>query len=610
MERPDVTEQHLPAPSGVRRAAHLAFMSGFAVLGWGALLAATYLPGLGLGEPRHAGILPLATFFAVIVAARRMAMPMLPRVVVSLDTGFYVAAALCLGSTHAGRIVAVALTLDTLIRLFERESVLRRARDGSWLEDLIYVLYFGGMTGALVMWISWGFNVDRFYPSMQADAELIALRLVFTIGVTFLVAHYALQGVRMWLVGRQVRSYVRRMAWPGILAEVSLLPLAVVVVLIYRPQRPLGFLLLGATYLLINLVFSRLRRTSAALQSRVKELETLNATSRELAASLQLHELVESVAHETARAIPDAELLTLVHRARSREGGAEQLIVDSFDRERGAFERFHVSEGQGPTGWVLEHHEPLNIKDLAGSGFDAGTDSGVRSWLGVPLVIHGETSGVLAVQSRHRGAFDANQQRLLEAIGAQAAVALQNARLYELAMVDGLTRLFVRRYFDARLGEEVERSKRFDTEFSVVMMDIDDFKLLNDTHGHQAGDAVLRGVADIVRHQMRGVDTAARYGGEEFSMVLPRTGMLDAYNQAERIRQRIEELRVHIGGDTVGVSASFGIASFPESGADDSAELIRLADTALYRAKKTGKNRVELYWAEGAEGSRPSMRTV
>jgi diguanylate cyclase (GGDEF)-like protein len=607
MERPETNP--LLAPPAGRRAAHVAFMLVLGVAGWAALLAATYVPGFGPGPGRLEGALAFASFFVVIVVARRMAMPMLPNVVVSLDTGFYVAAAACLGSVPAGRLVAFSLTLDALLRL-GADAGPRRLRGGDWVEDLVYVVYFGGMTGALVMLAGWLFAIDGFDPAaLRADRELVALRLVLGAGAAFLVAHYTLQGARLRLCGQPPASYLRGMALPGMAAEASLLPLAVVVVLLYRPDQPLGFLLLAATYLLINLVFFRLRRTRLRLERRVSELETLNATSRELAASLQLHELVDSLARETVGAIPEAELLTLVHRAGADAG---PLIVDSYDRARGAFERFHVDAAAsgGPSGWVLEHGKPLAIKDLHKSGFAEAAGSGVRSWLGVPLVVHGETAGVLAVQSRERGAFDADQQRLLEAIGAQAAVALQNARLYELAMVDGLTKLFVRRYFDARLEEEIERARRFGTEFSVAMMDIDDFKQLNDTHGHQLGDRVLRGVADVVKRQMRGVDTAARYGGEEFSIVLPRTGLLDAYNLAERIRAAIEQQRFAAGDQTIAVTASFGIAAYPESGEGGAADVVRRADTALYRAKQTGKNRVELYWAEGQAGGRPSLRSV
>jgi diguanylate cyclase (GGDEF)-like protein len=209
-----------------------------------------------------------------------------------------------------------------------------------------------------------------------------------------------------------------------------------------------------------------------------------------------------------------------------------------------------------------------------------------------------EVIGVLSVQSRERGAFGPAEERVLEAIGAQAAVAIQNARLYELATVDGLTGLYVRRYFDTRLREELERSRRFEAPFSVVLLDIDDFKQLNDTHGHALGDRVLRDVAQAMRRCLRGVDIAARYGGEEFAVILPRTAMLDAHAVAERIRHDIGEVRVVHDGRVVGVSASLGVACFPESGAADAGNLVERADVALYRAKAAGKNRVELYWRE------------
>jgi diguanylate cyclase (GGDEF)-like protein len=291
------------------------------------------------------------------------------------------------------------------------------------------------------------------------------------------------------------------------------------------------------------------------------------------------------------------------------DGG--ELVVDCFERG-GTPQRIAAVGGHGLAARVMEENRSLYVKDLERSelGASAVGQSGVRSWLGVPIEIHGEVEGALAVQSRSAHAFAEERIRLMEAVAAQAAVALQNARLYELAMVDGLTGLFVRRYFDARLDEEVERSKRFGSDFSVVMMDIDDFKHLNDSFGHPVGDRLLRGIAETIRRQMRAVDTAARYGGEEFAMILPRTSMVDGYNQAERIRQQIADYRFTADDQVLSVTASFGIASFPGSGAEDAESLIRLADRALYRAKRTGKNRVELYWADDAEAARSSIRPV
>ena len=215
------------------------------------------------------------------------------------------------------------------------------------------------------------------------------------------------------------------------------------------------------------------------------------------------------------RAVPEAEGITLVHR---RSGGERGFVVDGYDRTSERFFRQPMEEGVGAAGAVMKAGAARLIDDLSAS--DIATDGAshdIKSWLGIPLMMYGGCEGVIAVQSSRAGAFRADHQRILESLGLQIAAALQNAHLYELAMVDGLTGLFMRRYFDARIDEEIERSKRFGTPFSVVMMDVDDFKKLNDTHGHLIGDRVLRGIANTVKSQMRGVDTAARYGGEEIA---------------------------------------------------------------------------------------------
>jgi diguanylate cyclase (GGDEF)-like protein len=318
-----------------------------------------------------------------------------------------------------------------------------------------------------------------------------------------------------------------------------------------------------------------------------------------MAASLQLEELVEAVARETCKAIPEAEVVALVHR---RPGDRAGLVLDGFDRVSDKFFRRSMKEGEGVAGWVMAHGQARRIADLGDETDIASTGPhNMRAWLGVPLFMYGGCEGVIAVQSTHARAFRADHQRLLESLALQIAASLQNAHLYELAMVDGLTGLFMRRYFDARIEEEIERSKRYGTAFSVVMMDVDDFKSLNDTHGHLIGDRVLRGIANVVKSQMRGVDTAARYGGEEIAVILPRTEMLNAYNVGERIRAAIAELRITTDGEppkSLRVTASFGIAGYPESKARNGEDLVRRADRALYRAKKTGKNRVELFWGD------------
>ena len=564
------------------------------VLGWAALVAWSVMAP---AAPTHDGSLVFAVFLVVILATRAMAFRLVPDSVLSLDTGFYVAATAALGPLAAGRLVALALTLDSLVRLIDALRADRRRGRGpvDVGERLAYVVYFGGATGALVASAAWLVG-----PPAASATELEVTLRVLAIGGVLLLTHNALQGARLALGGRPVTAYLRSQALPGIVAEIALLPLAAVVVVLFHGDRLLGFALLAATYLLINLVFNRLSRTSAALRARVRELEILDTTARGLSASLELPQLVATVARETLRAIPAAETMALVHRGAER--ATDRFVVDCYDRERDVFSRLRIGRGEGATGQVVARQEAMLIDDLGASDVDPGPTGteGVRSWLGVPVFMHGNCEGVLVVQSRQPAAFTEVDQRLLASLALQVAAALENAHLYEMAMVDGLTGLFVRRYFDARIEEEIERSRRFGTPFAVVMMDIDDFKHLNDTHGHLAGDRVLRDIAAIVKTNMRGVDTAARYGGEELALILPRTELVAALNQAERVRSSIAEHRVagEDGGPVLAVTASFGIAAYPESGATTAEELVRRADRALYRAKRTGKNRVELYWAD------------
>lgn len=207
----------------------------------------------------------------------------------------------------------------------------------------------------------------------------------------------------------------------------------------------------------------------------------------------------------------------------------------------------------------------------------------------------GRVLGMLSVARTDRP-FSAAEGDLFHYLAAQAAVSMENVDLHEKvqrqAVTDELTGLYNHRRFQEAISSEIERTRRFQQDLGLVMLDIDDFKQVNDSYGHQQGDLVLREVARILREYSREVDSPARYGGEELALLLPGTNAEGAFNLAERLRAGIESLAVRRldGEGTIGVTASVGVASASGS-ASNARELIAAADAALYEAKRSGKNK-------------------
>jgi diguanylate cyclase (GGDEF)-like protein len=229
--------------------------------------------------------------------------------------------------------------------------------------------------------------------------------------------------------------------------------------------------------------------------------------------------------------------------------------------------------------------------------------------LAEPLRPLGEThrrDGVIAI-ARPGEAFDEAEREMLRYLCGQAAVSVENIDLHELvseqAVRDELTGLANPRRFRELIEKEAVRAERFGHELAVIMLDIDNFKQVNDIHGHLQGDEVLRMVGRILQDESRGVDEPARYGGEEFVVALPETGRKGSLEVAERIRTAIEKTPVPMveGGGAIEVTASLGIASASPESATDTKGLIAAADAALYQAKRAGKNRSE--YASSADGS-------
>ncbi|HEY7677737.1 MAG TPA: diguanylate cyclase, partial [Candidatus Methylomirabilis sp.] len=223
------------------------------------------------------------------------------------------------------------------------------------------------------------------------------------------------------------------------------------------------------------------------------------------------------------------------------------------------------------------------------------------SYLCLPLVAHGEALGVLHLASAGEAppggaGITPARQRLADTVGRQLALSLANVRLRETLRIqsirDPLTGLFNRRYMEEILEREVRWGERKFRPVGVIMLDIDHFKQVNDTFGHDAGDAVLREVGAMLQAKVRAVDVACRYGGEEFVLILPEASLENTRRRAEQLREAAKRHHISHEGKAIGqVSISLGAAVFPDHGATAEA-VIRAADAALYRAKVAGRDRV------------------
>ena len=216
----------------------------------------------------------------------------------------------------------------------------------------------------------------------------------------------------------------------------------------------------------------------------------------------------------------------------------------------------------------------------------------------VPLRFKYEINGILCIAKKETefGARYTNDEiRYLDIIAGFASVAIENARLYEMATLDRKTGLYNHGYFQNRLVEEMERANRYKTDLALMILDLDHFKQVNDTHGHMKGDEVLIQIADTLKKQIRTYDIPARFGGEEFMVILPETDGNGALIVAERIRKSIQKLAFKSSKGKFSVTSSFGIASYLHSANLTEDIFIEQSDQALYHAKENGRNQTVLY---------------
>lgn len=342
------------------------------------------------------------------------------------------------------------------------------------------------------------------------------------------------------------------------------------------------------------------KHTEAEILAYTRQIETLFNIVATVSQTLNLSELLDSVL-ERVLSVSDIEAGGIF----LLDGTTNDLVLRAH---RGVSEQFarHVERmtvGEGFARRAARARRPIIAGDLPANAKFADVlarKEGIESLAAIPIMVKDRFLGVMNLISNRRRDFSDQEVRLLEAIASQIGVAVENAQLYEqameLAFTDGLTGLYNRRYLMEQIERELSRSHRSGSPVTLIMIDLDGLKTINDRYGHHQGDSVLSEIGRIIKANTRSSDVAARWGGDEFVLLAPETDSSGAHKIADRIRSQVERFRTKMDGVQVRVSISVGIASCsaePHSGHMATiTELLQRADEAMYEAKKLGGNRL------------------
>ncbi|MBU1869577.1 MAG: sensor domain-containing diguanylate cyclase [Candidatus Omnitrophica bacterium] len=349
---------------------------------------------------------------------------------------------------------------------------------------------------------------------------------------------------------------------------------------------------------ILNEENSRENKSVLALQAKISRYNSLKKIIEEINENLGTDSVSESLTEISFSVISN------------NQGVCNLYLVDSLTQKLTLFKTrkedkkliIKAKEGDIFDLWVLRHNTPLLIEDIKKDfRFDLERLRGeelrpVSSLVSAPFISEFKFLGILRLDNSQTNFFSQDDLRFLMTISDIGAVALENSELFqktqELAIHDGLTALFTKSYFLERLREELKRSARLDSVFSLLMLDIDYFKDYNDKFGHTAGDIVLKKLSQTITEFLKDYNAIlSRFGGEEFCVIIPGLNREDALGLASRLRERIEKERMVLRRQETSVTVSIGLASFPRDGVSED-QLISKSDKAMYEAKQKGRNRV------------------
>ncbi|UCE17615.1 MAG: diguanylate cyclase [Gemmatimonadota bacterium] len=332
------------------------------------------------------------------------------------------------------------------------------------------------------------------------------------------------------------------------------------------------------------------------VKKHLHDLIGLSQLSRHLIVSVDYHHIIDTTLRGLEALLP-AEVYAILLMSekeaqlhvRSKESGFETYLPEMKKNLITTWKTLSEKQFNSETIQVYYKAEQLEQQEKV----SAGT---FNSELCLPLLVQSKVIGLVQIVRASSAAFDADTAQLLTIIADYVATLIDNASKHRhtqlLASTDGFTGLFNHRTIHERLKHELDRSRRYGSPLSLIMLDIDLFKKVNDAYGHLQGDIVLREVADILKTSTREVDLLARYGGDEFVAVLPETQTENGALLAERIRVAVKEHAFHVSDDTIHITISLGVATYPHPDVNTKDDLIERADKALYEAKHSGLDKV------------------
>ncbi|HEY9857480.1 MAG TPA: diguanylate cyclase [Stenomitos sp.] len=523
---------------------------------------------------------PLFMGLALIAVATELVAVPLPRGGrVTASFAFLFASLLTLGLLPTIAIIA-------LLSMVANLAVQRRHWSLATFNLAQYTISYGAAYGALTIG---GFDRTAATVTLHDLPVLLGATLVqLAVNIALVNGYIALEKrISLWQVLWEDDRW-------EFLFTLLLSPLSVMMVALYRSTGWQGAAMVLVPILVsavLLVLWLKVRQSRQELAVAHHELSMLHQIAQRIGSQIDLGATLTMIATELKQAIPHDECMIFLLDDSSKK------LLSQRTQEGAPRKSMDIKLGEGLIGRVAQASVPVRLDHMPLlDAVDEEHLAAFQSALCVPIVAEDKNLGVIALFNREARSFDLDAERMLTVIATHAAIAIKNAQLYQttqqLAITDGLTGVYNRRYFQRMIEAEFRRAPRFGYPVGLILIDVDHFKQFNDTHGHLLGDQVLRSIGQILKDSVRETDVVARYGGEEFAVILPETNSTYSLEVAERIRKNVARHTFWGRGQTpVTVTVSIGVAS-RMAAEIKSDELIELADAALYEAKGTGRDRI------------------